>query len=59
MTRLLPLLVDGLLLLGAAILENFGDRQLNSLWRIAGTWQYVTGAKASWGEMSRRGFKRS
>lgn len=48
-----------LLLLGAAVLENFGYRQINSFWRIAGFWQYVTGAKSSWGEMTRRGFKRS
>jgi cellulose synthase/poly-beta-1,6-N-acetylglucosamine synthase-like glycosyltransferase len=48
-----------LLLLGAAVLENFGYRQINSLWRIAGFWQYITGAKTSWGEMTRQGFKRS
>ena len=46
------------LLLLVAIFENFGYRQINSLWRIAGFWQYVTGAKVSWGEMTRRGFKR-
>ena len=47
-----------LVLLGIAIIENFGYRQINSFWRIAGFWQYVSGAKSSWGEMTRKGFKR-
>ena len=45
-------------LLFVAIVENFGYRQLNSFWRIAGFWQYVRGAKGAWGDMTRRGFKR-
>ncbi len=39
----------------AAVLENFGYRQLNSYWRLRGLWQWMTGVK-SWGEMSRKGF---
>lgn len=39
----------------AAVLENFGYRQLNSFWRLRGFWQWMTGVK-SWGEMSRKGF---
>lgn len=39
----------------AAILENFGYRQLNMLWRIEGIWQYFR-KKQSWGEMTRTGF---
>jgi cellulose synthase/poly-beta-1,6-N-acetylglucosamine synthase-like glycosyltransferase len=39
----------------AALIENFGYRQLNSLWRLQGLWQWLRGVRA-WGEMSRRGF---
>ncbi len=41
----------------AAIAENFGYRQLCSLWRVRGTWQYLRGA-TGWGAMPRRGLKR-
>lgn len=44
-----------LVLLGAAIIENFGYRQLNSFWRLRGWWQFLTGAKG-WGAMTRKGF---
>lgn len=44
------------ILMLAAVVENFGYRQLNTLWRMRGTWQYLTGAKG-WGTMTRRGFK--
>lgn len=47
---------DLLVLTGAAILENFGYRQLNQLWRLRGTLDWIRGATA-WGEMTRRGFK--
>lgn len=40
-------------LLAAAILENFGYRQLNSLWRMWGLIQWMFGTKARWGEMKR------
>lgn len=38
-----------------AILENFGYRQLNSLWRIEGLYQFFRKQK-SWGDMQRKGF---
>ena len=46
------------ILMFAAIIENFGYRQLNNFWRLRGTWQFLTGAQ-SWGTMTRRGFKRA
>ena len=39
----------------AAVLENFGYRQLNNLWRMRGWWQYLKGSD-SWGVMTRKGF---
>ncbi|MEI7552329.1 MAG: glycosyltransferase [Verrucomicrobiota bacterium] len=48
---------DMLALALAAIAENFGYRQLNLLWRIEGTWQFIRGQK-HWGEMIRTGFHR-
>jgi cellulose synthase/poly-beta-1,6-N-acetylglucosamine synthase-like glycosyltransferase len=48
---------DIALLAVAAVLENFGYRQLNILWRIEGIWQYFRG-KQGWGEMTRVGFGR-
>ena len=45
--RPLPLLV------GVAVLENFGYRQLNSVWRLWGLLRWMTGSKASWGDMKR------
>jgi cellulose synthase/poly-beta-1,6-N-acetylglucosamine synthase-like glycosyltransferase len=38
----------------AAIIENFGYRQLNNLWRIKGYWQYLR-QDNNWGEMTRTG----
>lgn len=46
---------DLLVLLAASILENVGYRQLNNIWRLQGTWQFLTGS-TSWGAMTRRGF---
>lgn len=48
---------DLVLLTLAAVAENFGYRQINNFWRIAGYWQFLRGAKA-WGSMERRGFTR-
>jgi len=42
-------------LLLAAIVENFGYRQLNNLWRVRGWWQFLRKSEA-WGTMTRRGF---
>jgi hypothetical protein len=39
----------------AAILENFGYRQLNNIWRLRGYWQFLMG-KEGWGTMDRVGF---
>ena len=47
---------DVLRLAAAAVLENFGYRQLNSFWRLRGLWEWMRGVK-SWGEMTRKGFR--
>ncbi len=47
-----------LVLMLASVAENFGYRQLNNLWRLQGTWQFLRGNQ-SWGDMTRRGFKRT
>jgi cellulose synthase/poly-beta-1,6-N-acetylglucosamine synthase-like glycosyltransferase len=47
-----------LILMAAAVGENFGYRQLNNFWRLRGTWQFLTGAQG-WGTMTRRGFART
>ncbi len=46
---------DLLVLTGVAVLENFGYRQINNLWRVQGYWQYFR-ADTSWGDMTRTGF---
>ena len=38
-----------------AILENFGYRQLNSLWRFIGLYRWALGRKNEWGEMIKSG----
>jgi cellulose synthase/poly-beta-1,6-N-acetylglucosamine synthase-like glycosyltransferase len=47
---------DLALLVVVAILENFGYRQINSLWGCLGTVQALTG-KGGWGPMKRRSFR--
>ena len=43
-----------LLALGAAaLIENFGYRQLITVWRLQGLWQWLTGRGGGWGEMKR------
>ncbi len=42
-------------MLFGAILENFGYRQLNSVWRLMGFLQWIFGKKHGWGEMKRKG----
>lgn len=37
-----------------AILENFGYRQLNSVWRLIGLVRWMTGHKGGWGKMKRK-----
>jgi cellulose synthase/poly-beta-1,6-N-acetylglucosamine synthase-like glycosyltransferase len=46
-----------LLLIASAILENFGFRQLLTLWRAQAFWDVLKGNK-SWGVMERQGFQR-
>ncbi len=46
---------DLLILLAVAIFENFGYRQLNSVWRVIGHWQFLR-RRQGWGEMVRVGF---
>lgn len=41
-----------------AVLENFGYRQLNNLWRIVGYWQFLRRQEGGWGVMTRIGFSR-
>lgn len=42
-------------LMGMALIENLGYRQLNTLWRVQGIWQWVSGSQAKWGDMKRKG----
>jgi Glycosyltransferases, probably involved in cell wall biogenesis len=53
--RRFPRARDLVILALAAVLENFGYRQLNNFWRLQGTWQYLRKSH-SWGEMTRKGF---
>jgi cellulose synthase/poly-beta-1,6-N-acetylglucosamine synthase-like glycosyltransferase len=47
---------DLLILIGVAVIENFGYRQLNNWWRVVGYWEFLR-KKQGWGEMKRKGFK--
>ena len=53
--RRFPRARDLVLLTGVAILENFGYRQINNLWRLRGIWQYLRRSQ-SWGTMTRKSF---
>lgn len=44
-----------LVLMCAAILENFGYRQINTVWRVQGWWQYMRG-RMEWEKPVRQGF---
>ena len=48
---------DRAVLIGWAMLENLGYRQLTVFWRLRGLWKYFRGNK-SWGAMERRGLNR-
>jgi len=41
----------------SAIAENFGFRQLLTLWRVQGLIEAMKGKRGGWGAMERRGFK--
>lgn len=45
---------DLLLLVGYAVIENFGPRQLFSFWRVLGQFSIVFG-KGGWGQIKRKG----
>jgi hypothetical protein len=47
--------LDRFLLVGWALLENVGFRQLTVVWRLRGMVKYLRG-KRDWGAMERRGF---
>ena len=49
---------DFLRLLGLALIENVGYRQLQTFFRCRGMWSYLTGVKG-WGRMEREGFNGS
>jgi cellulose synthase/poly-beta-1,6-N-acetylglucosamine synthase-like glycosyltransferase len=40
----------------AAVVENFGYRQLNAWWRVGGALEALRDTPAEWGNMQRRGF---
>jgi hypothetical protein len=42
-----------LVLFVVAVLENFGYRQVMSIWRLQALWGRITGAKIHWGAMKR------
>lgn len=54
--RRFPRARDLLLLTGMAVVENFGYRQINNIWRLRGVWQYLRKSQ-SWGSMTRKGFR--
>lgn len=46
---------DRVRLVGWALVENLGYRQLTVFWRLRGLWRFLRGRK-EWGAMERRGF---
>jgi cellulose synthase/poly-beta-1,6-N-acetylglucosamine synthase-like glycosyltransferase len=42
-----------LTLLAASVIENFGYRQLNAVWRLEGLVRWAAGSRQVWGEMTR------
>lgn len=53
--RRYPRLTDLLRLFGLAALENVGDRQLNTCWRVQDTYSAIRDVQG-WGKMTRKGF---
>jgi cellulose synthase/poly-beta-1,6-N-acetylglucosamine synthase-like glycosyltransferase len=43
-----------LVLFLVSVLENFGYRQLMSIWRLQALWGWLTGASLHWGDMKRK-----
>jgi cellulose synthase/poly-beta-1,6-N-acetylglucosamine synthase-like glycosyltransferase len=54
-----PYWKNTLTLFAAAVLENFGFRQVLTVWRAQGLWDGIRGKKTSWGVMVRRGFSQA
>jgi cellulose synthase/poly-beta-1,6-N-acetylglucosamine synthase-like glycosyltransferase len=54
--RRYPRLTDLLQLFGLALLENVGFRQINTWWRVKGTYSALRKVE-SWGRMTRKGFQ--
>lgn len=52
-----PRAIDLLILTMAAVLENFGYRQINNIWRIHGWWEFLR-KEQGWGKMTRKGLNR-
>jgi hypothetical protein len=50
-----PRASDLALLAFIAVIENFGYRQLNNVWRVIGWWEFLR-KKKGWGTMTRKGF---
>lgn len=50
----IPRARDLAILTVVAVVENFGYRQINNIWRMKGYWQYLRDDQ-SWGEMTRTG----
>jgi cellulose synthase/poly-beta-1,6-N-acetylglucosamine synthase-like glycosyltransferase len=48
---------DLLILFAFSVLENFGYRQMNVVWRLAGTWQWLRGKQGGWGAMQLKGME--
>jgi len=44
-----------LVLMTIAVLENFGYRQINSIWRFIAMLRWLTGGRGDWGTMKRTG----
>jgi len=57
--RRYPSVADLGRLLAAAVLENFGYRQLLAAWRVEGLWDAILRRKSVWGVMKRQGFQRN
>lgn len=55
--RRYPRMRDLVLLVVVGVLENFGYRQLTTVWRLRGTLDYLRG-RQGWGQMVRKGFAR-
>ncbi|HDZ09224.1 glycosyltransferase family 2 protein [Pseudohongiella sp.] len=54
----IPRAKDLLKLIAIVLIENFGYRQLNNIWRAQGWWEFIR-KKKNWGEMTRSGLGQS